>query len=208
MKPEKFNQKIMVVDRAKLFGEDHFEGFSDKIDFSKRIIENFEYTKRGLAEISKTLKQPIGYAVIINKKLKKIFAYQRATSTEHAQEARLHGKWSIGVGGHIDESEKSAENPIYASMLREINEEVIINGSHDIKLLGYINYEGTPVDSVHFGVLHVIEVDTEDVFPADKEIASGGLMSIEELDSIFKEQDEKTEWWTKFAFKAVKDYLK
>ncbi len=197
----------MVIRREKLFKDDYFEGFmeTDKVDFQKRILNNFEYIKRKDAENNPNYKQPIGYAVLINKESRKIFVFKRAVKNEDLTEKRLQGKWSLGVGGHIDEDDSQEENPIKESLLREIMEEVRLTGSvEEASVLGYINDEANSVGEVHFGILYLVEV-SGNVFPKSREMSQGSMRKIEEVKNNLAEQN--TEGWSRICLTLLEKII-
>ena len=199
------DKEIMVVPKRDLFDNNYFEGFMKKnsVDYEGRILSNFVYMQRSLAENSPEYKQPVGYALIINPKTKKIFVYQRAKDKDY-NEKRLQGNWSWGLGGHIEKMD-DAKNPIHSSMLRELEEEVYIDGDINLKVLGYINDDSNSVGKVHFGVLYLIETNS-DVTPKDAEIASGRFMDINELEKICS-SNQAVDGWSKISFGPLKEYL-
>ena len=199
--------QIFVVEREKLFKGDIFEGFisHEKIDFESRILKNLKIMRRGNAEVNENHKQPIGYMLIINPKTKKIFTYKRASKDEHYFEKRLHGKWSCGVGGHI-EAIDFRDNPIKESMTRELKEEIKIDGEIlDIFPIGYINKE-TGIEFFHFGILYAVAIDGE-AKPNDTEIEFGEMCSLSELKKICISPDYEVEEWTKIALEPLKKYF-
>ncbi len=206
---DKFEQLIMAVPTKTLFQDDCFQGFQEQgsIDFEKRILVNFTYIKRGIAEKDPEFKQPIGYALIVNTKLRKVFAYKRATHGENYSEKRLAGKWSWGVGGHIDKSEEKSANPLSDSLLREISEEISLPSVTRTRVLGYINDDLTEVGKVHFGVLYLIETDSEEVKPNSSEISVGELKSISELEEILSNPNAVVEEWSKMALGPLKAFF-
>ena len=203
----KENSLIMVVRKEDLFKEDLFEGVrpSGDIDYEERILKNCGFMTRKFAENDQNYKQPICYCSVINPDLKQIFAYQRSKKDKHYFEKKLQGKWSWGIGGHIEKSDTSNENPILDSMLREINEEVEII---DIKtnLFGYI-YHDFGVNAVHFGLLYLVETSSMDVKPKDLEIGEGKFRTIQELEVICNSPNYEVEDWSKTALGPLKNYL-
>ncbi len=205
----KHDKQILVVERDKLFSEGYFEGFKEHSErnYEAIILSNMKSMRRGDAEVDPTHKQPIGYTLIVNPKDKKVFAYQRSSKDEEYTEKRLQGKWSWGVGGHIDAFESNESNPIKTSMKREIFEEIeIIGNVLDTKVLGYINDEGDDVGKVHFGILYLIEIDG-DAKPKDSEMSQGKLMDISELEEICNSQDCEVEGWSKISLDPLKKYF-
>ncbi|MGM0439297.1 MAG: NUDIX domain-containing protein [Patescibacteria group bacterium] len=208
MRKEKYEELIMAVKRQDLFKENDFQGFkkADEVDFQSRILENFEYVKRGEAEKDESLKQPIGYSILVDDQ-GRIFAYQRAKKDDDYTEKRLQGKWSWGVGGHIDKVDEDGDNPIKTSMARELEEEVKIDGDvKEIEVMGYINDDSDSVGRVHFGILYLVKVDGK-VSAKDTEITNGKMRSIEELKEIVNDSKTTVEEWSKIALKFLENNL-
>ncbi|MBW2969020.1 NUDIX domain-containing protein [Candidatus Woesearchaeota archaeon] len=203
---------IMAVPVDILFvNNSHFQGFkphSEIEDYESRILEYKKFLRRGDLEVDPSHKQPIGYAIIFNPKTKKIYAYKRAANKKDYNENRLYNKWSIGIGGHIEKVEEKEDNPIHSSLIRELDEEVLINGSQEIKVIGYINDDRDDVGKVHFGVLYIVETDSDDVFPNDAESVHGEMMSVEEIKKIKNDSDSVLEGWSEIALDAIEKELK
>lgn len=219
------NDTIMVVEREKLFGDDFFEkGYKSHSDvnFEKRILDNYSWMRRGDAEVDPSYKQPIGYVLLVNPQEGTVFAYKRSTKDEEYGEDRLQGKWSWGIGGHIDKGDEEGGNPIYESMLRELTTEEVelVDGDvQNVRVLGYVNddkqYETDTdkisVGRVHFGILYVVETDATTVNPKDSEVAEGRMMKLSELEEIFdasKGRDEiNVESWSEIAVDPLRGYF-
>jgi len=206
-KQTKDNQIILAVPTALLFpnGKNYFQGFSahSKVDFQERILTYCQWLRRGDIEEDPGYKHPIPYAMIVNPKKSLVFSYQRAKGHD---ESRLAGKWSWGVGGHVD-SRGTSTNPLAESMLREVNEEVdFADGKIEFhRVLGYINDDSNAVGKVHFGILSVVETDATLITPKDSEIFRGEFKSVSELEKISQEED--VENWSRIALEPLRDYL-
>jgi len=208
MADDKMQKEIFAVNRDDLFLEDYFQGYvpCKPVDYHSRITKSGFYSKRGNIENDSSIKHPIPYAVIVNPNTKKIFVYQRAKSHD---EQRLSRKLSIGVGGHVEISEVGYDkDPIRATMLIELNEEVKIHGEMRPKLLGYINDDSDDVGKVHLGLLYLIETDAMEVSPLHPEIARGSLKSLEEIQGLFSNPDFEVENWSRIALIPIIEFLK
>lgn len=196
----------MVVARKKLFDKDYFQGFEKhgKTDFEKKILDNFGYMRRGSVENDPNFKQPIAYVIIANKKSKRIFAYQRSADQNYTDK-RLRGKWSWGIGGHIERIDEKSENPILASLGRELKEETSLNEKITPKVLGYINDDSNDVGKVHFGILYLVETDQNDIKLLGSEAQKCEMLSIEELDKICNSEEYSVEDWSKIALTTLKE---
>ena len=81
------------------------------------------------------------------------------------QETRLHGFYSVGIGGHISEDDHglfSNDRGYQEGMRRELLEEVDIEEMKEVAV-GVINDDSTDVGCVHFGVVHIMYVAEETV---------------------------------------------
>jgi predicted NUDIX family phosphoesterase len=92
----------------------------------------------------------------------KILRYRRGKG---GGETRLHGLFSVGVGGHISEEDHglfSQASGYQEGMRRELMEEVDVEEMNE-KVVAVINDDSTEVGYVHFGVVHVMQVANENV---------------------------------------------
>lgn len=204
---------IMVIEKNILFTPERkiFQWFCGKntADYEGCILAHYEPMKRGIAEENYDYKQPITYGLLVNSKTQTVFAYQRAMSTVQFWEARLQGKWSWGLGGHVDYEDSSDENPIHLSLCREFEEEVWVKISDsDIHVLGYINDDLDEVGKVHLWILYVIETNLTKIPSLAPELALGDFKTIEELESISQNPDFTVENWSQIALGPLKAYLK
>jgi predicted NUDIX family phosphoesterase len=121
---------------------------------------NVLYLNRSEAELDRRYKQLIPYALIICQD--KILRYRRGRG---GQETRLHGLFSVGVGGHISEEDNGlfTNGPGYHdAMRRELSEEVAIDLTNEVAV-AVINDDSTEVGYVHLGVVHIVRVSDESV---------------------------------------------
>jgi predicted NUDIX family phosphoesterase len=118
------------------------------------------YLNRSEAEQDKRYKQLIPYVLLVCNG--KILRYRRGKG---GQETRLHGLYSVGVGGHISDEDHglfSAGIGYEEGMRRELMEEVAV-GQVNAPAVGLINDDSTEVGCVHFGVVHIMHVADESV---------------------------------------------
>lgn len=118
------------------------------------------YINRSDAEQDKRYKQLIPYVLVICKD--KILRYRRGKGGE---ETRLHGLYSVGIGGHISEEDSGLFTTgigYTEAMRREVMEEVAIDEVKEAAV-AVINDDSTDVGWVHFGVVHVMPVKDESV---------------------------------------------
>lgn len=193
-------EKVLVVKRA-LFDElGSFQGSSDNTDqYLPSLInaENYFFMDRGEAENDPAHKQLIPYCLF--RYQDQILHYVRGAS---GGESRLHAKGSIGIGGHINPiDEENGQSTYEAAVQREIEEELIIEGTYTSQIVGLINDEENEVGKVHLGVVHLIDLETNKVTAGEDSQADLKFIPISELRTTYFEQLES---WSQFALELVK----
>ncbi len=109
---------------------------------------------RDRAEHDIRWKQPIPY-VLIEDRTGHLALYQRQGS-----EARLHGLWSLGVGGHVERIDErpGLGDTLLACAWREVEEE-LGEPPRELRFLGLINEEKSTVGQVHWGLVFHARID-------------------------------------------------
>lgn len=118
------------------------------------------YRNRSEAEQDRRYKQLIPYVLVFCQD--RILRYRRGKG---GQESRLHGLFSVGIGGHISEDDHglfSKQLGYMEGMRRELREEVDIEAANEAAV-AVLNDDSTDVGFVHFGVVHVMHVPTEEI---------------------------------------------
>src|SRR3989338_8524618 len=191
-------KEVLVVPREILFMTSMFQGVrstSEGQDFYGLVLNKHSYSQR-TPELEKdsSLKQIIPYIWIVNDS-GKVFLYRRGankTKQESSEvgEKRYLGKYSGGVGGHIDRiTDEGSRDPIFSAMMRELREEVHIG---DIELsnypkpeiIGYINDDSDDIGKVHFGVLGLLRVSGDVKGRQNEGLLDGRFYSIDEVESL------------------------
>jgi len=162
----------------------------------KRVVQNGLFRKRSELEEDPSFKQIIPYAIISNKE--SFFLFKR---TSRQTEKRLHNKFSLGVGGHMNQSnsKESKEQYLINELKRELFEEIkLLNGCliEDIEFIGFINDDTISVGSVHIGLLYNIHVSNKDVVINETDMMTADWIDKPDLAEFY----EGMETWTKIAF--------
>ena len=110
-----------------------------------------KFLPRSQVETDETHKQIIPYICIRHGD-----AFVLLQRTKKQSEARLHNKFSLGIGGHINEQEVAggAKDLVQGGLLRELREEITVADGWKLNLLGTIYDSTTPVGRVHFGIVY------------------------------------------------------
>jgi predicted NUDIX family phosphoesterase len=162
----------------------------------KRIVQNGLFLKRSELEDDPSFKQIIPYAIISDKD-----SYYLFTRTSGQREKRLHNKYTLGAGGHMNpgDSIESEEQYFIEELKRELFEEVRLqNGCliDDIEFIGFINDDTIPVGRVHIGLLYNIHVSNKEVYIKETDKMTAVWIAKSDLAEFY----EGMETWTKIAF--------
>ena len=133
------------------------------------------FLPRPVAEESPEYRQIIPYVAIVRGD--EVFATRRLPK---GGESRLHGRVSLGVGGHINEIDQTDGQWLLNCLRREIEEEVDIADFGTLTLRGLINDSGDAVGNVHLGFFFTLTT-TGDVFVREVEKLTGGFMPMSDL---------------------------
>lgn len=154
------------------------------------------YLNRSEAELDKRYKQLIPYVLILCQD--RILRYRRGKG---GQETRLHGLFSVGIGGHISEEDHglfSNQLGYQEGMRRELMEEVEIEAANEAAV-AVINDDSTEVGFVHFGVVHVLQVASEDVVGRRSGIVAPEFIPIAEA----MKDPSAYETWSRFCLENL-----
>ena len=102
--------------------------------------------------------QLVTYVALVDVRNRRIVNYARKGS-----ESRLHGKRSIGIGGHVQAEDLSDEMgfayQLEQAARRETEEELGRDFSHvPFQFMGYLQDQINPVGQVHLGVCYMVNV--------------------------------------------------
>lgn len=145
----------------------------DGIDLLK---ENLKPNLRCEAELDMSFKQIIPYGLLRHSITGEVF-----TTTRLGRDSRLKGMCSIGLGGHMDEGES-----FVSCLLRELKEEVGFTESDidALYLYGYLYSDASEVDSVHLGILYLIDTHTESLHCLESDKLSGTWFSLQQFATL------------------------
>lgn len=161
------------------------------------ILGNNFFRSRALVEEDPSLKQIIPYVVVRHED-----RYLLMRRTNRQTESRLHGKYSVGVGGHINDTEKFApgQNVVEAGLERELDEEVHLLGQRkSLKLAGIISDDSTPVGQVHLGLVFLLETDSADFRVNEPDLMTAEWATVATL----AERLDRMETWSQIVFNQV-----
>jgi predicted NUDIX family phosphoesterase len=197
-------EQILVVKREFFDRLGSFQGLCARVDdYLPQFLlrENNFFVPRSSAEDDPSLKQLIPYAVFMHGG--KILHYTRGAKSG---EKRLVAKASIGIGGHINDTDESLhfdQSTYHNAVKREIAEELRLGRGFSERAVALINDDSTEVGRVHLGVVHLVELENADVSAGEKAIAELGFATRDAL----LERRETFETWSQIVLDAFPELL-
>ncbi len=189
-------EKVLVVPVACLWDRVTYTDkglITEGADRLTTIVERCGvFVDRSTAEADPSHKQIIPYAVIRHGDSYFLLQRQRTQS-----EQRLHHKFSIGVGGHINPSEGAPSiDVIHDGLTRELNEELHIGTGYQERFIGLINDDTTDVGRVHLGVFFEIYSTSSEVTVRETHKMRGTWALI----NVLQETYEHLETWSQIVY--------
>src|SRR5216110_4044398 len=138
------------------------------------------FLPRAQAENDSAYKQIIPYVLLAFQD--RVLHYVRG---KKAGEQRLVAKGSIGIGGHMNDSDESLfaldEAAYRAGVEREVAEEIAIKTKFEDRIVALLNDDTTEVGQVHLGVVHVFKLPEPKVEKREAMITSLAFVDKNEL---------------------------
>jgi len=198
-------ENVLVIKRSLFDRLGAFQGLNFEPERYLGILlsrgNNFFLPRAG-AEVDPDYKQIIPYAIIAHGD--RVLYYVRG---KKAGEQRLVAKGSIGIGGHMNDSDESLfawdEDAYRAGVEREVNEEIRIGTTFDDRIVALLNDDSTEVGRVHLGVVHVFKLDEPKVDKRETMITNLEFLTQGQL---FSRRDS-LETWSQLCVDQLKQLL-
>jgi predicted NUDIX family phosphoesterase len=202
------NEEVLVFP-ARILDDYKFTNFQAYTPAYRNLVTEIRsasaFMPRAEVENDPTVLQVIPYSYVYGFR-PEVLVYRR---TKKGNESRLHGKFSIGVGGHINPIDNKGDQIFKIAALRELNEEFLFAGENlrpsdimDFTLRGFIRRTDTPVNSVHFGLVYSFASPSHVVIPVAHECEVIGWFGAEDLRK--PEMLDNLEDWSKDLLTALR----
>jgi predicted NUDIX family phosphoesterase len=187
-------EQVLVIPRNRVPGGCDFAGMraasGTVLDELRSAVARYgQFLARPIAEEDPAYKQLIPYVVLRNDA--RIFLMGR---THAGGDPRLHGKATIGVGGHINPVDDGAD-PLTDGLRREWAEELIADWTPEFGLLGLLNDDSNAVGSVHLGVVFAVESAGRAVDVRERDKLSGRFATADEVRAAW----DRLESWSRLV---------
>ena len=175
-------EQVLVLPREQVPGGCDFTGIRDADDQTMTALQaataaHGRFVDRPIAEEDPSLKQLIPYVIVRDGPL--VYLMER---TAAGGDPRLHGKASIGVGGHLNPVDQG-EDTLADGLRREWSEELVADWEPDFRLVGLLNDDSNPVGSVHLGVVFEVQANGRPVEVRERDKLSGRFATVAEVHS-------------------------
>ena len=174
--PASVAELVLVLPRAAVPGGTDFHGLREADDATLRelraaVAAHGTYLERSAAEGDPSFKQLIPYVVVRDGE--RVFLMHR---TDAGGDPRLHGRASIGVGGHLNPVD-GASDALTAGLRREWDEELEADWEPEFRLVGMLNDDTDPVGSVHLGVVFAVHAEGRALAVRERDKLVGGFVA-------------------------------
>jgi predicted NUDIX family phosphoesterase len=187
-------ERVLVLPREQVPGGCDFTGVHPANDqtmaaLRAAVATHGRFMDRPVAEEDPTFKQLIPYVVVREGAL--VYLMERTVA---GGDARLHGKASIGVGGHLNPVDEG-EDPLTNGLRREWSEELLTDWEPEFRLVGLLNDDFNPVGSVHLGVVFEVQADGRSVEVREHEKLTGRFASVAAVHAAW----DRMETWSRLV---------
>jgi predicted NUDIX family phosphoesterase len=117
--------------------------------------------------------------------------------TRAGTDARLHDRYSIGVGGHLN----PGDDGLVGGLRREWAEELRADFVPDFRLVALLNDDTTEVGAVHLGAVYLADAAGRPVAIRETEKLSGGFVDASEVAAV----KDRLETWSRLVFEFLVD---
>lgn len=182
------NEWIAGVERKFLFDGKYWTGFKkiDEQEIFDLLSKHLEFRPRNEeTEKDETFKQIIPYFLV--KKEDKYFTSMRKAK---GGDSRAHGFRLIGFGGHL--RKEDIKGAMKDWLEREFGEEIKAQEIKDINFIGIVNDDSDAVNGigrVHFGLIFIVNVDSEVSINEEEKFEKGEFKTLEELKFLSNEME-------------------
>jgi predicted NUDIX family phosphoesterase len=159
-------------------------------DFVHALERDGRYEPRGAMERDPSFKQVIPYLVLRDGP--RYFLMQR---TSAGRDERLHGLYSIGVGGHLN----PGDGGLLGGLEREWHEELVADFVPEFRLVALLNDDTTDVGAVHLGAVYVGEADGRPVAIRETDKLTGDFADPEEVAAVA----DRMETWSRLVYELL-----
>ena len=185
-------ERVFVVPRSSIEDGAGWYGIrTDDLDeFVVALERDGRYEPRPQMEANPSFKQVIPYLVL--RDAERYFLMRR---TRAGVDTRLHDRYSIGVGGHLN----PGDGGVLGGLRREWREELVADFEPAFRLVGLLNDDTTEVGAVHLGAVYVAEAGGRPVTIRETDKLTGSFAEPHEVAAVA----DRLETWSRLCFEFL-----
>ncbi len=182
-------ERVLGLARANVPGGTDWRGMVERPfgPYLDAVRELGSFRPRDEAELDPAWKQVIPYVVLRDGDF--LFLMRR---TRAGADARLHDRYSIGIGGHVNPE----DGDVAGGLRREWQEEIEADFVPDFEPLGVLNDDDNAVGAVHLGLVYGANADGRPVAIREREKLEGSFATWDEVTHVA----DKLETWSALLF--------
>jgi predicted NUDIX family phosphoesterase len=186
------DERVYVVPRSAVLDEAGWHGIrTDGLDaFVAALERDGRYEPRDAMETDPSFKQVIPYLVLRDGG--RYFLMQR---TAAGGDVRLHGRYSIGVGGHLN----PGDGGLLGGLRREWSEELVADFVPEFRLVALLNDDTTEVGAVHIGAVYVADAAGRPVTIRETDKLSGSFVDAAAVAAVI----DRLETWSRLTYEFL-----
>jgi predicted NUDIX family phosphoesterase len=186
------DELVYVVPRAAVIPAAGWHGIRTTAlaESIEAIARAGRYERRPRMESDPSFKQVIPYLVLRDGE--RYFLMRR---TRGGADARLHDRWSIGVGGHLNPGDGGVDG----GLRREWQEELDAAFVPEFRLVGLLNDDTTDVGRVHLGAVYMADAGGRPVAVRETDKLTGAFAEPSEVARVA----DDLETWSRLVFEHL-----
>ena len=183
------DERVLVIPRAAVMADPGWHGIrtAGSDGFQAIVSREGRFEPRPEMEADRSHKQVIPYLVLRDGP-----AYFLMRRTQAGGDARLHDRWSIGVGGHLN----PGDGDLAGGLRREWAEEIAADFVPEFRLVGLLNDDTTEVGSVHLGAVYVADAAGRAVMIRETDKLTGSFATPAKVAAV----RDDLETWSRLVF--------
>lgn len=160
-------------------------------DVASLVRRHGAYLPRSEMERDPAWKQLIPYPVLRDGP-----AWFLMRRTKAGADPRLHDRWSIGVGGHVNPGDGGLDGDLSGALRREWHEELVADFVPALRFVGLLNDDTTPVGQAHLGLVYEGDAAGRPVAVRETDKLSGAFATSADVAAVA----DRLETWSRIAF--------
>lgn len=182
-------ERVLGIPRSRAPAEAAWRGvaYGDLESFLASVVAHGTYRPRREVEDDPAWKQVIPYVVLRDRG--SLFLMRR---TRAGTDARLHERYSLGIGGHVNPDDGGMEG----GLEREWSEELSAEWEPEFRMVGLLNDDTDPVGAVHLGIVYLVEANGRPVEVRETHKLEGSFVAPREVLRVY----DRLETWSSLVY--------